>query len=158
MGRSISQIVAEEAAASEAARDDDAVYVRNRTTAKDPSQVYSLRIPVARLEELRVIAERQSLPPSALMRRWVLERLDQEIERAGLEAEKRHELADQEAELHVLSSKQLRDFGVEVGQVVAVEILDVMRKGQGVGPLATDMLMNYVCERYASADEVRPPR
>src|SRR5271165_6133563 len=45
---------------------------------KQPSQVYSVRIPVNRLEELRAVAAKQRLPPSALLREWVLERLDRE--------------------------------------------------------------------------------
>jgi hypothetical protein len=44
--------------------------------AEKPSQVYSIRIPVDRLEQLRGVAEDQGVPPSALMRQWVLERLD----------------------------------------------------------------------------------
>jgi aryl-alcohol dehydrogenase-like predicted oxidoreductase len=42
------------------------------------SQVYSLRIPVDRLAELRQVAEADGVEPSALMRQWVLDRLDAE--------------------------------------------------------------------------------
>jgi hypothetical protein len=45
---------------------------------KEPSQVYSVRIPVDRLEQLRRVAEQRRLPPSALLRDWVVERLDTE--------------------------------------------------------------------------------
>jgi hypothetical protein len=45
---------------------------------RNPSQVYSVRIPVARLETLRQIAREQGIAPSALMREWVLERLSAE--------------------------------------------------------------------------------
>jgi hypothetical protein len=41
-----------------------------------PSQVYSLRIPVDKLELLRQIAAEHNELPSALMRRWILERLE----------------------------------------------------------------------------------
>jgi hypothetical protein len=51
---------------------------------RNPSQVYSIRIPVERLEQLRRIAERSGLAPSVLMRRWVIERLDRD--RAGARA------------------------------------------------------------------------
>ncbi|WP_166354364.1 hypothetical protein [Phytoactinopolyspora limicola] len=79
MTDSIKKILADEADQAEAnATVDDALYVRNRHKAKDPSQVYSLRIPVHRLEELRAVAQKSHLAPSVLMRRWVLERLDEE--------------------------------------------------------------------------------
>jgi hypothetical protein len=42
------------------------------------SQVYSLRIPVDRLAELRQVAEADGVEPSALMRQWVLDWLDAE--------------------------------------------------------------------------------
>ncbi len=45
---------------------------------KEPSQVYSVRIPVDRLEQLRRVAEQRHLPPSTLLRDWVVERLDTE--------------------------------------------------------------------------------
>jgi hypothetical protein len=56
---------------------------RARRSAADPAQVYSVRIPVARLEELRRVAEELGEPPSALLRRWALERLDQELGHAS---------------------------------------------------------------------------
>ena len=49
---------------------------RGRRPAADPAQVYAVRIPVSRLEELRALAEQLGEPPTALIRRWVLERLD----------------------------------------------------------------------------------
>lgn len=50
---------------------------RGRKRASDPSQVYSVRIPVSRLRELRHIAEQLDVQPTVLIRQWVLERLDQ---------------------------------------------------------------------------------
>jgi hypothetical protein len=52
---------------------------RARRQASDPSQVYTVRIPSARLKELRRVAERLGEAPSALLRRWALERLDAEL-------------------------------------------------------------------------------
>lgn len=43
-----------------------------------PTQVYSLRIPVERLAQLRRVADRRGMAPSALMRTWVLAALDAE--------------------------------------------------------------------------------
>jgi hypothetical protein len=51
---------------------------RGRRGAADPSQVYSLRVPVERLEQLRRLAEQRGVAPTALLRQFVLERLDQE--------------------------------------------------------------------------------
>ena len=47
--------------------------------AKDPSYVYSIRIPASRLEALRRLAADQVLQPSVMIRQWVLERLEAEI-------------------------------------------------------------------------------
>ena len=35
-------------------------------------------MPASRLEQLRLLAERHGVPPSTLMRRWVIERMDEE--------------------------------------------------------------------------------
>lgn len=57
--------------------DDDDAPVIAVPPARGPAQVYSIRIPVERIEQLRVIAARQDVTPSALMRSWVIERLEQ---------------------------------------------------------------------------------
>lgn len=75
----IKQLLADESASAEAAADMDTPLVRNRVRAKEPAQVYSVRLPVEHLEDLRQLAERRGLPPTALMRRWVIERLDVEL-------------------------------------------------------------------------------
>ena len=51
---------------------------RNRPRA-EPSLLYNVRMPASRLEQLRDLARREGLPPSTLMRQWVIERLDQEL-------------------------------------------------------------------------------
>lgn len=51
---------------------------RARHEAKDPSQVYSVRVPVDRIDQLRELALERGVPPTALMRQWVVERLDAE--------------------------------------------------------------------------------
>ena len=45
---------------------------------RNPAQVYSLRMPIERLEQLRQAAANAGMSPSALMREWVLDRLDGE--------------------------------------------------------------------------------
>lgn len=56
------------------------VFVRPRP-AKEPSQVYSVRLPATVVEELRILASAKGEAPTALIRDWVLERLDDEIDR-----------------------------------------------------------------------------
>lgn len=62
-----------------AAKDEDAegrwIFVRPRR-AKEPSQIYSLRLPVSVVEQIRVVAASRGEAPTALLRDWVLEHLD----------------------------------------------------------------------------------
>lgn len=58
--------------------DEDTVLVRPRTV-KNPTIVYSIRIPLARVDELRRMAAGAGMDPSAMVRSWVLERLDREL-------------------------------------------------------------------------------
>lgn len=83
MQDSLRETLAREAAEAESRADaedrGDAAPLRGqrgRRPAADPAQVYAVRIPVSRLEELRALAEELGEPPTALIRQWVLERLD----------------------------------------------------------------------------------
>jgi hypothetical protein len=77
--RNIAEVLAEEAEHAEQHRDDDlAPGYRRARAPREPAQVYSLRIPVDRLEQLRELAAERHMTPSALMRAWVLDRLDAE--------------------------------------------------------------------------------
>jgi hypothetical protein len=78
--KSIGEILAEAAADSEAGRDLPADYVRARGAPKEASKVYSLRVPEKLLAQLRELAEAEGVEPSALMRRWVIERIEEEQE------------------------------------------------------------------------------
>ncbi len=79
---SIGEVLAQEGALAEQAENrPGGPYVRSRRRPKDPAQVYSLRVPVDRLELVRQIAERENTTQAALLRTWVLERLDQELAR-----------------------------------------------------------------------------
>lgn len=78
MRENIADLLAGEAEAAEQFRNEDDLgptYVP-RYPPKDPSQVYSVRIPVGRLEQLRQRAAEEGVAPSSLMRKWVIERLD----------------------------------------------------------------------------------
>jgi hypothetical protein len=77
MNKDIAELLAAEAEEAErhADEDDHGPSYRRRHPPRDPAQVYSLRIPVAQLEELRQLAADKGVTPSALMREWVLERM-----------------------------------------------------------------------------------
>jgi hypothetical protein len=80
----IRRILKQEAERFESEKDkpDSGKYVTPRP-ASEPSQVYSVRIPVSRLEELRALAAREGKPPSSMIRDWVLERLEAQLSREG---------------------------------------------------------------------------
>lgn len=53
---------------------------RARAQAGEASQVYSVRIPVDRLEQLRRLADERGVRPTVLLRQFVLDRLARELE------------------------------------------------------------------------------
>ena len=53
---------------------------------RNPAQVYSVRIPVDRLADLKALADSNDVAPSAMIRDWVLERLDSEGDPSTLES------------------------------------------------------------------------
>ncbi|MCA1676676.1 MAG: hypothetical protein LC799_32395, partial [Actinobacteria bacterium] len=61
---------------AEATSDDEMEWTRHREPAKSPAAVYSVRIPVDRIEELRQLAADRDVQPTALIRAWVLAQLD----------------------------------------------------------------------------------
>ena len=74
----IRKLLAGVAAAEEADAAEERQHYRSRRPAKSPSQVYSIRIPVKRLEEIRRLASEAGIAPTVMIRNWVLERLDAE--------------------------------------------------------------------------------
>lgn len=84
MSESIGDVLAREAAEAEARAEAEergeippTPGQRGRKRAADPSQVYAVRIPTSRLNELREVAARLDVPPTTLIRQLVLERLDE---------------------------------------------------------------------------------
>lgn len=70
---------AEEVAAAEArGQREPTSGQRARRQVGEASQVYSVRIPVDRLAQLRNVAAHRGVAPTALLRQFVLERLDSE--------------------------------------------------------------------------------
>ncbi len=84
MSESVREILAREAAEAEARAEAEergdvkpTSGQRGRKRAEDPSQVYTVRIPVSRLRRLRELADGLGIAPSALIRQLVIERLDE---------------------------------------------------------------------------------
>ncbi|MEU0529384.1 hypothetical protein [Amycolatopsis tolypomycina] len=65
-----------EAAEADPDADAEVDWVRHQRPAKNPTAVYSVRIPVDRIEELRQLAAGRGVQPTALIRTWVLAQLD----------------------------------------------------------------------------------
>jgi uncharacterized protein YdiU (UPF0061 family) len=122
----VSKLLAEEAAAAEAAAHVETPMVRNRVKAKEPSQVYSLRIPMGRLEELRQRAEQQHVAPTVLMRRWILDRLDEEAEKGSRLEERRAAIKEERGEegLVVLTHSELMAVMASVLGKLATALTD----------------------------------
>jgi hypothetical protein len=85
MAESVRDMLAREAAEAKQASDaEDRAGVlprdgqRSRRQAGEASQVYSVRIPVDRIAQLRGLADERGVAPTALVRQFVLERLDLE--------------------------------------------------------------------------------
>lgn len=88
MSKSVQEMLAREAAEAESvadAEDRGEVAEKPGQRARQPSersQVYSLRLPASAITHLRALAEREDEPPTALLRRFVLERLTYEMRRS----------------------------------------------------------------------------
>jgi len=76
--KTMADMLAEEAEQAEQHRDDELTRGHRRAEPKEPAQVYRLRIPADRLDQLRQLAADRHTTASALMRAWVLDRLDTE--------------------------------------------------------------------------------
>lgn len=74
------------AADAEATRNEPATpaAVHRSAAPVDPGTVYSVRVPVSLIEQLRVFAETRGTTPSALMRQWIIERLASESSGVGV--------------------------------------------------------------------------
>lgn len=71
----LEQILRREAEIAESEPEEEEYPFTHPRPAREPSQVYSIRIPVRHLEELRELASSRHVTVSALLREWILERL-----------------------------------------------------------------------------------
>lgn len=76
MNERISEILEAEAEAAEAGRDEPFPPAHRVRSSADKAEVFSVRIPKSGLDELRQLAREQHTTPGALIRAWVLERLE----------------------------------------------------------------------------------
>lgn len=81
--RNVADVLAEVAEQAEQTRDVFTKMYRSERLPSDPSQVYSIRIPVSRLDKIRRLATRYRMPPTSMLRQWILERLDFEEQSGG---------------------------------------------------------------------------
>lgn len=104
---SIHAALTAEAIDAEARRDEPPGRMhRARAGTEGTSQVYTVRMPADRLAELRQVAESSGEQPSTLMRRWVLERLDDERAHQPDLADVRRTLTDAVRAIDLISSKR----------------------------------------------------
>lgn len=102
----IRETLAREAAEAEARQGEPPARMHRARTEARSSQVYTVRMPTDRLEELRAVADELGEQPSALMRRWVLERLDAERDEQPELADVRRSLTDALHSLEQIRNKR----------------------------------------------------
>ena len=99
--------------------DEDEAPLESPAPPRAPSQVYSLRIPVDKLELLRQLASEHNELPSALMRRWILERLETaapDEPSQGGEALARDHLVDRVIDLEQQVARHQKELDQKAGQ------------------------------------------
>ncbi len=69
----LTDLIDSETTASEATRDQPSRGMKRRT---GTSAVYSLRLPADQITKLQQVAAAAGIPPTVLLRQWVIERLD----------------------------------------------------------------------------------
>lgn len=78
----LTELIDIETEASEATRDQPSEGVKHRA---GTSAVYSLRLPADKITKLQAVAAKRGVPPTVLLRQWVIERLDDDPD-SGLRA------------------------------------------------------------------------
>jgi hypothetical protein len=90
----LTDLIEIETEASEATRDTPSRGVKHRS---GTSAVYSLRLPADKIIKLQEVAASTGVPPTVLLRQWVIERLDDDPQ-TGLRALIHDEVRDAVAE------------------------------------------------------------
>ena len=97
----------------------------HRASPSTGGRVYSVRIPEAKLTELKELAEKLDEPPTALMRRWVLERLDAELQ-PGMS----RELGRKKLSSHDMAVL-IADVQVAVREIMNSTFVDLLESASG---------------------------
>ncbi len=90
-----------------------------------PSQVYSIRVPVDRLEQVRRLASERNVAPTTMLRQWVLTQLDHELGRESSAEGARTTVATDAGALHhavkrrVTSADKLEAAAASLADVAA---------------------------------------
>jgi hypothetical protein len=134
MSESVRDVLAREAAEAEAVADaEDRGEVERKPgqrarQSREASQVYSLRLPADAIAQLRSIAERLNEAPTALLRRFILERLADE----GSRAEPANAIASAVDDLLPLLRQRLLEAAYEMDVPAATTASDPGPRRQGV--------------------------
>jgi hypothetical protein len=98
------------------------------TAHRAPSQVYSIRVPVERLEQVRRLASERDVAPTVMLRQWVLARLNQEVGQ-GTPPDEAHEsesprrrTARSAAARHDMSSQETATASLEAATAAVMEV------------------------------------
>lgn len=115
------------------------------STHRTRSQVYSIRVPVERLEQVRALAKERNLQPTAMLREWVLARLDAETAPQGTEKSRAPDTPQSR------STRRLANPWPHDGNDEAVEALELLCAGIGFsGAAALLRRLLTVCDCYQS--------
>jgi hypothetical protein len=107
-----------------------------------PSQVYSIRVPVDRLEQVRRLASQRNLAPTAMLRQWVLAQLDTELGNETPPAtHRRARHASRKTASHGTGS-QHRDADAEKLEAATAALIEVAASLTKALSLTTELLVS----------------
>lgn len=89
------------------------------------SQVYSIRVPVERLEQVRCLASERGVPPTVMLRQWVLTQLDAELGAEAAVAKPQMPEAPKTTVAQHVSTRQRRDAAAERWEAATAALVDV---------------------------------
>lgn len=121
------------------------------------SQVYSIRVPVERLEEVRQLANGRGIPPTAMLRQWVLTRLDTELRSPGHPSQATE---PQKARSGQHASKQRRDAEADRLETATTALIDVAAQLTKTVALFAELIAGQSATPVAAPAPIRalPPQ
>lgn len=109
-------------------------------TSRQPSQVYSIRVPVEKLEQLRRLAKGRGMAPSAMLREWVLTQLDAEIEASASVASA---VSPKPQRVQVDAAERHRDPVNNAMEIAAAALVDVTTQLTGALNVLTEVITTW---------------